>query len=367
MNDKDKKELHRTINNINMAPIFKASEIMNSMDMGQFTRNIQIMNSMDMSPILRASEMNVNPILDAAEIMSSMNMNPVLNATEMIGSMNMNPILWAADTINLNPILRAAEVMSSMDITPLINSLKGINTLYINSEFLSSETLSSLKDIDSDKDINIAIPVREPIEGCEPVKDDFNVIPVKESDKVLKGTNKLERAIEKLENLLESGCNEESQYQSLLKENPELFGHMYSEINSHQKFDDKNIPDYTGLRVIDNFNDIFEIKAPFIDLFKKNGEPSMLFHEAWRQIERYSNFAEDQRTYLSEEKGLRFENPKIFLYLGYNLDENQKKEIRKRERNSSLNVTVYTYNDLLKSAKNLLSFLKKLIIDEENS
>jgi hypothetical protein len=142
---------------------------------------------------------------------------------------------------------------------------------------------------------------------------------------------------------------------------------MYSEINSHQKFDDKNIPDYTGLRVIDNFNDIFEIKAPFIDLFKKNGEPSMLFHEAWRQIERYSNFAEDQRTYLSEEKGLRFENPKIFLYLGYNLDENQKKEIRKRERNSSLNVTVYTYNDLLKSAKNLLSFLKKLIIDEENS
>jgi len=225
LNDKDKKKLHETIKNMDMSPILGAADIMN-----QFSRTADTMNSMDMSPIL-----------------------------------------WAADSINsmnMTPILRAVEVINSMDMAPLINSLKGIDTLYINSEFLSSETLSSLKNIDSDKDINIAIPVKEPIEGCEPVKNDFNIIPIKKFDNALKGFNKLEKAIEKLENLLESECNEESQYQSLLKENPVMFGYMYSEINSHKTFDDKNIPDFTGVRVTDKLNSK-RWKKNNLRLFKK--------------------------------------------------------------------------------------------------
>ncbi|MCZ3366619.1 MULTISPECIES: Shedu anti-phage system protein SduA domain-containing protein [Methanobacterium] len=356
---------------IDTSPVLNTAKMMSSMNMSSTFRAVEIMNSTDINPALRIADtlnsMNISPII--TEIINSMDISPILWAADAMSSMDMSPILWTSNIANsmMTPLLRAAEIMNSRDITSLINSFKGIDTFYINSEFLSSEVLSSLKSRESDNEISIAIPAREPIDGCEPVENDFSIVPIEESDKIVEKPNKLETAIKELENLLESKCNDESKYQSLLKNNPVLFGHMYSEIKSHETFDDKNIPDFTGVRVIDDCNDIFEIKAPFINLFGKNGEPLIAFHKAWAQIERYSNFAEDHRNYLYEEKGLKFESPKIFLYIGYNLDENQRKEIRKRERNSSLNVNVYTYNDLLISAKNMLKVHRTLFEGEENS
>lgn len=342
---------------LNDKDIENLGNIIDSIDTEQILRTAEHIRAMDIE-MLRTAERFAAADKKMFELVNS------------LSSINLEPILLAANSMNsiyMEPIITAADMMSSIDIKSLINSIEGIDTVYINSLFLSPEIISSLKTEELDKDIKIAVPAREPIDGCKPAKNDFNFVSIDESEKELEDRNKLEIAIGKLENLLESECNDESEYQKLLKDNPWMFGHLYSEINSHKNFDDKNIPDFTGVRVTDNFNDIFEIKAPFIKLFGQNGEPLTLFHKAWAQIERYANFAEDNRNYLYHEKGLNFENPRIFLYIGYDLDEKKKKEIRKKERNSNLNVTVYTYDDLLKSAKNLLELYKKLFTDGENS
>lgn len=219
-----------------------------------------------------------------------------------------------------------------------------------------------------DGEVKFAVAARDMIGGEKLGPNDFNFVTVEESKKSLTQTKAssfsvLEDGIKRLENLIENKCNKESEYQSLLTEHSWMFGAQYTKIDSHIKFDDANIPDFTGIRSTDSSRDIIEIKPPFINLFRKKNKFSSTFLEAWDQAERYLDFATTRRTYLYEEKGLRFENPKCFLLIGHNLEDNQMKQIRRKERNHK--ITVLTYNDVLKYAKNTLDLLKGLkIIDE---
>lgn len=125
--------------------------------------------------------------------------------------------------------------------------------------------------------------------------DDFIFVSVDESRERVKNItpkslNSLEEAVNKLELLLENGCNEESEYQSLIEENPWMLGAEYAQVDSHLKLDDENIPDFTGLRVHDNCRDVIEIKAPFLTLFRRNGGPNSNFNDAWNQTENYVDF-----------------------------------------------------------------------------
>ena len=215
-----------------------------------------------------------------------------------------------------------------------------------------------------DGEVKFAIAARDVRGGEQLGPDDFIFIPIeeaKERSKRIKPENldSLDAAVKQLEYLLENRINDESKYQSLLEENPWMLGAEYKAIHSHRVLDDKNIPDFTGVRVHDKYRDIIEIKPPFLTLFRNsNGEFASDFNTAWNQAERYINFALTESDYLRR-KGLSFENPKCYLLIGYALTDEQRKKIVVKERMNP-SIRVLTYEDFLTYAKATIQFVKNL-------
>jgi hypothetical protein len=170
--------------------------------------------------------------------------------------------------------------------------------------------------------------------------------------------DELEKPLIEIKELLNSRDNKESNYHKWLKKYYWVFGLGYKLIESHKKLDDKRIPDFTGIRVYDDFRDIFEIKPPFIPLFQKDGEFTSEFNKAWNQVEEYLNFVIEDKDYLRR-KGLNFDNPKCYLILGYNLSEKQIKKIRTKARVNSA-IDFRTYNNLIAWAEHTIKSVKKL-------
>lgn len=160
-------------------------------------------------------------------------------------------------------------------------------------------------------------------------------------------------AIIELEMLLESRNPDEARYQEFLERNPWILGGHHRKIERHTNLDDKNIPDFTGVRHHDGYRDVIELKQPFLSLFNKDGGFSKSFNDAWDQAERYLVFARRNRDYLSSQKGLQFENPRAFLIAGSQLTQEQVRAIRDKE---SLNptITVLTYESILLIGKALI-------------
>lgn len=195
--------------------------------------------------------------------------------------------------------------------------------------------------------------------------DDFIFVPVEEARKRLKkieskSLESLDAAVKRVESLLENRSNDESEYQSLLEENPWMLGAEYEAIHSHADLDDENVPDFTGVRVTDRCRDVIEIKPPFLNLFRESdGAFASAFNTAWNQAERYIAFCLSESDYLRREKGLAFENPKCYLLIGYGLTEEQRKKIAVKEQMNP-RIRVLTYEDFLTYAKATIQFVKNL-------
>lgn len=164
-------------------------------------------------------------------------------------------------------------------------------------------------------------------------------------------------AIEQLERMIAEGNDDESQYQELFERNPWFLGGQHTRIERHTNLDDRNIPDYTGVRSADQFRDVFEIKPPFMQCFRKDGGFTAPFNDAWSQAERYLNFVRQQRQYLREEKGLLFENPRCFLIVGYGLSDQERQALRVKESFNPA-ITVLTYEQVLAVAREFLRVLE---------
>jgi len=173
-----------------------------------------------------------------------------------------------------------------------------------------------------------------------------------------KQLSNLQEPIEKLKSLLSFQNNDESKYQELLMQYPWVLGITYKFIQRHTQLDDKNIPDFTGIRVHDECRDIIEIKPPFTKMFRENGNFSNGFNEAWNQAERYLDFARQDKDYLAR-KGFKFDNPKCTLILGYDLTANDLAKVRTKERLNPA-ISLRTYNDLLVFTKATVSFLESM-------
>lgn len=215
-----------------------------------------------------------------------------------------------------------------------------------------------------DGEVKFAIAARDAREGEQLGPDDFIFISIEEMEERFKrippkSFGSLDAAVKQLESLLENENNDESKYQSLLEENPWMLGAEYEAIHSHRALDDKNIPDFTGVRVHDKYRDIIEIKPPFLTLFRNSdGEFNSNFNEAWNQAERYISFTLTESDYLRR-KGLMFENPKCYLLIGYKLTDDQRKKIVVKERMNP-SIRVRTYEDFLTYAKATIQFVKNL-------
>jgi hypothetical protein len=171
-------------------------------------------------------------------------------------------------------------------------------------------------------------------------------------------TADLDEPIKKLETLLKVHNNDESQYQELLMQYPWVLGATYKKIHRHTNLDDKNIPDFTGVRIFDGCRDILEVKPPFSKMFRENRTLSANFHDAWTQAERYLDFARGERDYL-QRKGFLFDNPRCYLILGYELTDDELKQIRTKERMNP-SIRLLTYNDLLVFMKWTKTFIENL-------
>ena len=170
--------------------------------------------------------------------------------------------------------------------------------------------------------------------------------------------DQLEESLRKLTALLDSQNNEEFQYQELFEQYPWiLLGTQYTKIESHRRFDNKNIPDFTGIRAWEDYRDIIEIKPPFISLFRADGEFASGFNESWNQAERYLDFARVEKDYLRR-KGLKFNNPTCFLILGFNLGEEQTARISTKQRMNP-SIQVFTYNNILDNLKRTIDFVNR--------
>jgi hypothetical protein len=170
---------------------------------------------------------------------------------------------------------------------------------------------------------------------------------------------------QKLRALLEARSEDEKQYQELLEEHPWMLGlGTCSRVRRHQDFDDKNVPDFTATRSADGYEDIVELKQPFLECFRRSdGEFHSNFNEAWNQAERYVAFARNERDYLQRQKGLRFENPRCLLLVGAGWGDDEARRLRVKEA-GNLNIKVLTYDQLVAQATEVLSMVRAALLLE---
>lgn len=172
---------------------------------------------------------------------------------------------------------------------------------------------------------------------------------------------RLDEALNELNALLNKRETNEEKYHLWFTNYPWAFGLEYKTFQDLRPLDDENIPDFTGVRIHDQCRDIFEIKQPFLKLFREDGEFASEFNEAWNQAERYLIFTRQNEDYLFREKGLRFSNPKCHLLAGLDLSDQQRKRISVKEQ-SNPSMEFRTYNDLVGYVSNTLSFIKRMKI-----
>lgn len=169
----------------------------------------------------------------------------------------------------------------------------------------------------------------------------------------------VQSALGRLQEMLDDGVDDEGEYQKLLEEAPWAFEARFKEIQRHEALDDKNIPDFTGVRVKDGCHDIIEIKPPFAGYFKASGDLNANFKDAWEQVIRYLEYAERNRRPLLEEKGLRFDDPECYLVLGYDLDDHEQKKVREWEKRNRAGIHVVTYDELTRLMRRIIDIAQR--------
>lgn len=166
----------------------------------------------------------------------------------------------------------------------------------------------------------------------------------------------MKQSLHRLVDLLSDQCDDEDTYQELLTSAPWMLGASYSAVIRHQKMDDANIPDFTALRAYDECHDVVELKQPFLRLFRRDGSFTAAFNDAWNQAERYLDFCQRQRTYLMDQKHLRFENPRCILLIGHDLSVPESDAVRAKE-SVSRHITVMTYDQLYRHARHFFDVI----------
>ncbi|MBN2303259.1 MAG: DUF4263 domain-containing protein [Anaerolineae bacterium] len=209
--------------------------------------------------------------------------------------------------------------------------------------------------------LSYAVAARDTKPGEQLVATDFEFVDIEDFKNhfLPKYPTEVEGPIRRLQGLIDARDNDEAKYQQLLQSYPWVLGAQYKRIQRHEKLDDKNIPDFTGVRIHDSCRDIFEIKPPFAKIFRKDGSFTADFYSYWGQAERYLDFARQNQDYLYREKKLRFENPRCYLIIGYGLSSEEMDAFRRKDRMNPL-IELRTYNDILVWMKNTTELIKRL-------
>jgi hypothetical protein len=210
--------------------------------------------------------------------------------------------------------------------------------------------------------VSVAVVRRDIPAGQGMSADDLEFVDLDERGR-LPGDEERTYSFREAENVLRSSiklrADDEAAFQEYFGRFPWVFGLQYNKVQSHRKFNDETIPDFTAVNSRNGLRDIIEIKPPGTRLFGKGGAPLAAFHSAIAQCERYIDFADSNRDYLCREKGLRFDTPTAILVAGLDLDVECLKELRRKERLSP-RLRIYTYNDILASISSMRHVVEEL-------
>lgn len=210
--------------------------------------------------------------------------------------------------------------------------------------------------------IYFAHAARDVPEGQGITSDDLQFIELDENGKLPGGnerTYSFRDAEQKLDLLIQTNPDNESKFQEYFCEFPWVFGLQYNALQSHKKFDDQNIPDFSAARIENGLRDIVEIKPPGLKLFGRNNAPLAALNASITQCERYIDFADQNRDYLDREKGLRFNAPIAMLVAGWNIEPECLDVLRRKERLNP-RIKIKTYNDLRASIKSMSNMINVL-------
>lgn len=213
-----------------------------------------------------------------------------------------------------------------------------------------------------DGKLSVAHAARDVPEGQKLTTDDFQFIELDDNGRIPGETERIysfRDAEQSLDLLIQTDMYDESKFQEYFRRFPWVFGLQYNALQSHQKFDDKNIPDFSAVRIESGLRDIIEIKPPGLKLFGNKKNPLASFHDSITQCERYIDFTDKNSDYLNREKGLRFNAPIAVLVAGWNLESDCLEELRRKERLNP-RIKIKTYNDIMASIKSMSDVIAAL-------
>ena len=161
-------------------------------------------------------------------------------------------------------------------------------------------------------------------------------------------------------------CTEESRYQELLEQYPWFLGAQHTLIERHTSLDDRNIPDFTGVRAHDGVRDLFEIKQPFLQCFRRDDNCQRQVPRSLGSGGALPTFVRNNKEYLRSEKGLVFNNPRCFLLVGSKLSDAQLRKFQEREAHNP-SISVLTYEQVLRLGQSLLALVERAAESEDTA
>lgn len=175
-------------------------------------------------------------------------------------------------------------------------------------------------------------------------------------------------AVDKLEKLVNSDIRvPEARFQELLAENPWMFGSEYSELLDKRRWTRDEQQDFVVRRTTDNYIELIEIKTPLegsnlfaYDRSHDNYYPSVELSKAVGQVQKYiEKLDADRNSILAND---REDTCKIRakIIIGRDGDENQQQTLH-RFNGHSFRIEVLTFDQLLKIAQSVLSYLESAL------
>lgn len=174
-------------------------------------------------------------------------------------------------------------------------------------------------------------------------------------------------AIKQLESLVEQNPTE-SQFQSILDENPWMFGSDYSDLIHQRDLVQGQITDFPLRRTADNCLEIIEIKRPFADeLF--SWDPS---HKSWfprrdlamalGQVMGYIDELDAQRDTIWRRHKILVHKVRAKIIIGRDGDESQAEALRRFNSHPN-RIEVITFDQLIRISHNVASHLQSVVED----
>ena len=181
-------------------------------------------------------------------------------------------------------------------------------------------------------------------------------------------------ALQKLKSLVESKQRvTEQAFQSLLKENPWMFGSEYSELLENRRLTRDEQQDFILRRTTDNYIELVEIKTPLpgSNLFVYDRSHDSYYSSAelskvLGQVQHYLERIDAERYTINARDG---EDPlkiRAKVIIGRDGDDNQKRALR--SFNGHLHrIEILTFDQLLKIAQKVVDYLEAAVRPSETS